>query len=110
MQLLPLLVECGFNSLHPFEVHGNNDLFALRERLPEAVLFGWLEKEVVNAGQGHRIESEIMAKVPPLLAKGRYFPNGDHGIQPLVTFPNLCKFMTILHEVCNNPEGEFPRV
>jgi len=109
MQLVPLLVECGFNSLHPFEVHGNNDLFALREQFPELVMFGWLEKEVVNEGNEHRIEPEIRGKVPPLLAKGRYFPNGDHGIQPPVTFPNLCRFMTILHEVCNNPEGEFPR-
>ncbi len=109
MQLVPLLVECGFNSLYPFEVHGHNDLFALREQFPELVMFGWLEKEVVNEGQGHRIEHEIRSKVPPLLAKGRYFPNGDHGIQPDVTFPNLCKFMTILHEVCGNPEGEFPR-
>ena len=109
MQLAPLLVECGFNSLYPFEVHGHNDLFALRERFPELVMFGWLEKEVVNAGNEHRIEPEIRSKAPPLLAKGRYFPNGDHGIQPGVTFPNLCKFMTILHEVCGNPEGEFPR-
>jgi hypothetical protein len=110
MQLAPLLVECGFNSLYPFEVHGHNDLFALREQFPEFVMFGWLEKEVVNEGNEHRIEPEIRSKVPPLLAKGRYFPNGDHGIQPLVTFPNLCKFMTILHEVCENPEGDFPRV
>jgi len=110
MEFVPLLVECGFNSLHPFEVHPGNDLFALRERFPELVMFGWLEKEVVNEGNERLIEPEIRVKVPPLLAKGRYFPNGDHGIQPLVTFPNLCKFMTVLHEVCNNPEGEFPRV
>ena len=110
MQLVPLLAECGFNSLHPFEVKGHNDLFALRERFPDLVMFGWLEKEVVNEGNEAMIEPEITSKVPPLLAKGRYFPNGDHGIQPMVTFENLCKFMTILHEVCGNPEGEFPRV
>jgi len=110
MQLVPLLVECGFNSLYPFECKGGNNLFALREQFPELVMFGWLEKEVVNEGNEHLIEPEIRGKVPPLLAKRRYFPNGDHGIQPPVTFSNLCKFMTILHEVCNNPEGEFPRV
>ena len=55
-------------------------------------------------------EAEVMGKAPPLLARGGHFPNGDHGIQPPVTFPNLCRFMTLLHEVCNNPEGEFPRV
>lgn len=110
MQLLPLLVECGFNGLYPFEVKGGNDLFVLRRRYPKAVLFGWLEKEVVNEGNDHLIEPEIRGKVPALLAQGRYFPNGDHGLQPPVTYPNLCRFMTILHEVCNNPEGEFPRL
>jgi len=110
MQLLPLLVECGFNSLYPFEVKGSNDLFVLREKFPDAVLFGWLEKEVINEGNEHLIEPEIRGKVPPLLAKGRYFPNGDHGIQPPATFAGLRRFMTVLHEVCNNPEGEFPRV
>lgn len=110
MELVPLLVECGFNSLHPFEAKAHNDLFALREEFPELIMFGWLEKEVVNEGNEHLIEPEIRGKVPPLLAKGRYFPNGDHGLQPMVTYRGLCKFMTVLHEVCCNPEGEFPRV
>ena len=56
------------------------------------------------------IAHEIESKVPRLLKSRRYFPNGDHGIQPLVTFPNLCRFMTLLHEVTGNPEGEFPRI
>lgn len=109
MELVPLLVECGFNSLYPFEVKGNNDLFDLRERFPEMVMFGWLEKEVINEGNEHLIETEIREKIPRLLEKGGYFPNGDHGIQPLVTFPSLHKFMTILHEVCRNPEGDFQK-
>ena len=71
---------------------------------------GWLEKEVVNEGNEEKIEPEIMSKVPPLLEKGGYFPNGDHGLQPLVTFDNLCIFMTLLHEICGNPLGAFPRV
>lgn len=110
MELVPLLVECGFNSLHPFEAGANNDLFVLRERFPELVMFGWLEKGVINEGKEHLIEPEIRTKVPPLLETGRYFPNGDHGIQPPATFGNLRRFMTILHEVCGNPEGEFRRM
>ena len=110
MELVPLLAECGVNSLFPFEAKGGNDLFALRRKHPDFVFAGWLEKEIVNEGNEAMIEPEIMNKVPPLLAGGGYFPNGDHGIQPLVTFPTLCKFMTVLHEVCGNPEGEFPRM
>jgi len=111
MELVPLLDSYGINCLHPFEAKGNNDLFKLREDHPDFIMMGWLEKEVVNEGNGDKIEAEIMSKVPALLKTGRYFPNGDHGLQPMVTFDNLCKFMTLLHEVCGSPKlGDFPRV
>ncbi|NSW57548.1 MAG: hypothetical protein HPY44_16180 [Armatimonadetes bacterium] len=110
MEFTGVAASYGVNGMYPYEVKAGNDLFALRQRHPDFVLFGWLEKESVNEGNEAMIEAEIMSKVPPLLARGGYFPNGDHGIQPLVTFPALCRFMTLLHEVCNNPEGEFPRV
>ena len=109
MEFSGLAASLGVDGIYPWEVKAGNDLFRLREQLPEFVCLGWLEKETVNKGNEEAIEPEIMSKVPSLLAQGRYFPNGDHGIQPLVTFPSLCRFMTLLHEVCNNPEGEFPR-
>lgn len=109
MEFTAVAARHGVNAIYPYEVKAGNDLFSLRERHPHFVLFGWLEKETVNEGNEAMIEPEIMGKVPPLLARGGYFPNGDHGLQPMVTFPALCKFMTLLHEVCDNPEGEFPR-
>ena len=109
MEFAEVATSYGVNGLYPCEVKAGNDVFELLRRSPELVLFGWLEKETVNEGNEHLIYDEIMNKVPPLLEAGRYFPNGDHGIQPLVTFSGLRRFMTILHEVCKNPEGEFPR-
>ena len=73
------------------------------------MMFGWLEKEVVNEGNESAIEGEILSKAP-LIGKGGYFPNADHSLQPLLTFPNLCRFMTILHEACGNANGLYPRV
>ena len=110
MELVPMLVECGVNALFPFEVKAGNDLPALRARFPEFVLMGGLEKEVLNEGNDALIRPEIMSKVPGLLTAGRYFPNGDHGIQPPVTFPSLCKFVTLLHELTGNPNGEYPKM
>jgi uroporphyrinogen decarboxylase len=109
MEFADVAVPYGVNGIFPSEVKAGNDLFELRARHPRLVLFGWLEKEVVNEGNEHLIEPEIASKVPALLGQRGYFPNGDHGIQPLVTFPGMCRFMTLLHEVCGNPEGEFPR-
>ena len=110
MEFTGLARSFGINAIHPYEVKAGNDLFALRERYPEFILMGWLEKETVNDGNEHLIGREIRDKVPKLLEYGGYFPNGDHGLQPLVSFESLCKFMTMLHEVCGNPEGEFPRM
>jgi hypothetical protein len=109
MEFAPLAVSYGINGLCPFEVHGSNDCFALRKQLPELVMFGWLEKEVVNEGNEDRIEEEITSKAP-LIKQGGFFPNADHSLQPLLTYKNLCTFMTLLHESCRNPEGTFPRV
>jgi uroporphyrinogen decarboxylase len=109
-KLVPMLEECGVNTLFPWEVKSGNDLFRVRKNHPEFILMGGLEKEVVNEGNENLIVPEIISKVPELLKYGRYLPNGDHGIQPLVTFKSLCRFMTLLHEVCGNPEGEFPRM
>jgi len=110
MEFVGLAEACGVNAVFPCEVKAGNDLFALRGAHPRFLFFGWLEKETVNEGNEAAIAPEILGKVPPLLARGGYFPNGDHGIQPLVTFDNLRRFMTLLHEVCNNPEGTFPRL
>lgn len=110
MEYADVAASYGVTGLFPCEVKAGNDLFVLRERHPDLVFFGWLEKEVINEGNEGRIENEIMSKAPPLLERGGYFPNGDHGIQPLVTFEGMCKFMTLLHEVTGNPEGEFPRM
>jgi hypothetical protein len=110
MEFVDTAVKYGMNCLYPFEVKAGNDLFALRRKHPDFICVGWLEKEIVNEGNGHLIEPQLRDKVPPLLAQGRYFPNGDHGIQPPVSFKGMCRFFTILHELCGNPEGEFPRM
>ncbi len=110
MELVPLLDECGVNAIFPAEAKAGNDLFALRERHPDFLLMGWLEKECVNEGMEHLIEPEVLGKVPRLLASGRYFPNLEHAPQPMATFDNFRRFMTLLHDVTNNPEGTFPRL
>ena len=108
-QLIPLLDQLGVNGVYPVECKAGNDLFALRQRFPEFIFFGWLEKEVINEGNEDMIEEEILSKVPGLLKTGRYFPNLDHSLQPLCTHENVCRFLTCLHDATRNPLGQFPR-
>jgi len=104
MDFVPIARSHGVNGLFPFEVKAGNDLFVLRQRYPDFVLFGWLEKEVANEGNEDQIEPEIRSKAP-LVEQGGYFPNADHSLQPLLTFNNVCKFMTVLHNASRTPHG-----
>ncbi|MCL2361069.1 MAG: hypothetical protein FWC73_04545 [Defluviitaleaceae bacterium] len=106
---LPLLIPHGLNAVFPWEVKSGNDLYRVRERYPELIMLGGIEKECVNAGNEGTIKSLVLEK-RDLIKKGRYFPNGDHGIQPDVTFEGMRRFMTWLHEITENPEGTFPRL
>ncbi|MCL2641305.1 MAG: hypothetical protein FWD53_10700, partial [Phycisphaerales bacterium] len=96
-------------TLFPWEAKAGNDLYRVRQKYPNLIMLGGLEKECLNAGSTHMIRPTIEAK-RALFKQGRYFPNGDHGIQPLATYENLCKFMTLLHEITENPTGNFPRI
>ena len=110
MELTGILSGYGVNGLFPCEVKAGNDIFELRRRHPEFIFMGGIEKEVINEGNEELMAEEIMSRVPSLIDKGGYFPNTDHFIQPAATFKNLCRFMTLLHDVCGNPEGTFPRM
>ena len=105
--LIPVLEECGVNATYPVESKADNDLLQLRKQHPDFIFLGWIEKEVINEGNEHLIEKEIMTKVTPMLESGRYFPNIDHSLQPFCTFNNLRSFMELLHKVTSNPEGNF---
>jgi len=106
--LLPLVVPHGINALYPWEMKAGNDLYRVRRKYPELIIFGGLEKECLNQGNEAMIRPEIESKLD-LLRGGRYFPNIDHGMQPLIHYDNMRKFMTLLHEVTGNPKGDFPR-
>lgn len=110
-EYLPLLEEVGFNGCVPMEQVCGNDLLACRRRHPRMVFAGGIEKMVATTGGGHRIEPEILAKVPGMLAGGGYFPAFDHGLPPHTGYQELCRAMTLLHRVCGSEHlGEFPRM
>ncbi|MBT3374662.1 MAG: hypothetical protein HN742_16250 [Lentisphaerae bacterium] len=105
-----LLEEVGFNGCWPMEQVCGNDLLRYRERQPEFIFAGGVEKEVCNTGNGARIESELFPKIPEMLAKRGFLPMFDHALQTDVGFDELCHCMTLLHQICGSENlGEFPR-
>jgi len=87
-----------------------NDLLAYRERQPNFIFAGGIEKEIVNSGQGHRIRGELLPRVPEMLKIGGFFPMFDHALQTDAGFEEHCTCMTLLHQICGSEGlGEFPR-
>ena len=103
-----LLEEVGFNGSWPLEQVCGNPVAEYRKRHPNMIFSGGIEKEIANTGNAHRIEAEL-AKVPPVLEQGGYFPTFDHMLQITVGFDELCQCMTRLHEMCGSDLGSFPR-
>ena len=105
-----LLEEVGFNGCWPMEQVCGNDLLAYRRRQPRFIFAGGIEKEVVNSGNGHRIQAELIPRISKMLEAGGYFPTFDHGLQTLAGFDELCYCMTLLHKICGSEHlGQFPR-
>lgn len=110
-EFCPLLEECGHNGCWPLEQVCGNPLLEYRRRQPRFIFAGGIEKEICNTGNGHRIEGELVPKVPQMLAGGGYFPMFDHALQVDVGFKELCRCMTRLHQICGSDGlGAFPRM
>ena len=108
----PLLEEVGFNGCWPMEQVCGNDLLAYRERQPRFIFAGGIEKEICNTGNAALIRPELFPRIPAMLETGGYLPMFDHSLQTLVGFEELCRAMTLLHDICGSPDdwGSFPRI
>lgn len=105
--IVPLLEEAGINCLQAFEPRAGNDIVRVRARHPHFVIWGGLDKFMMDQDSLQAIDAEIERKVPPLLAHGGYFPGIDHALPPTARFRSYLHFMRRLHELTGNPEGEF---
>ena len=89
-QLIPLWLEGGINGAQPLEIASGLNLPAIAKCYPRLQLVGGIDKRALAAGP-EAINREL-AKVPPLLERGRYMPAVDHGVPPDVSWANYCYF------------------
>jgi hypothetical protein len=99
MQLVPLWLESGINSIWPLEQAAGNDAVALRKEYgKDLIIGGTIDKRALLKGK-EAIKEEVMSKVPFLLEKGGYFPSIDHCVPPDITFENYCYYINTIREV-----------
>jgi len=95
--LLPLIIEAGFNFIHPFEQAADMDAVKIRKEYGTAfAILGSIDKREIAKGK-NAIEKEILRQVPFLLEKGGYIPTIDHSVPPDVSYEN---FLYYLPEKC----------
>lgn len=81
MDLVPLLLETGFDCLQPLEVKASNDILALKRDYGDRLaLMGGLDARAIADPDPAVIEAEIAAKVPVLKQGGGYLFHSDHSI------------------------------
>lgn len=105
--VVPLLEEAGINCLQAFEPRAGNDVVRVRQAHPRFVIWGGLDKFVMDSEDTSLAEAEIQRKVPPLLQHGGYLPGIDHGVPPTAHYRTYAHFIRRLHELTGNPEGEY---
>jgi len=90
-EALPLIVEAGFDGLHPMEAKAGCDIMTFADKYGEDLaFFGGLDIRVLESGDRGLIRSEVTALVEGLKARGARFVFGsDHSVSTNVALADL---------------------
>jgi len=92
-KLMPGLIRCGFDFLHPLEAKAGMDVRALKPIYGKDItFFGNISAVVISEGTDEEIEEEVRSKIEAAKAGGGYIFSIDHSTPPGVSLRNN-KFM-----------------
>lgn len=89
--MVELFIEAGVTGLYPLEVVAGTDAFAIREKHPEFLLLGGVDKIEVSKGPD-AIDREV-DRIAPLMAHGGFIPFIDHRAPSDITLANYKYYM-----------------
>jgi uroporphyrinogen decarboxylase len=95
--LVPLWAAGGIDVVLPWETQFGLDIREVRRRYPEIGIIGGINKHALAGGR-EAIDEEL-AKVPYMLAHGRYIPSLDHGVTNEVSWDDYRYFYDRLREL-----------
>jgi hypothetical protein len=98
-KLIPVWLDNGINILWPFEVQSNMDVNKVRQKYPDLVIMGGINKKEIAKG-GDAMRSEV-DRIIPLVEKGGYIPELDHSIPPDISWPVFCDYIEYLKKRLN---------
>ncbi len=103
-EILDDLMAMHYSAYHPFERKAAMDIFAVREKYPDTVLFGNIDSKVTLAeGDMDVIRRDVVECISKLGTRGRYILSSDHSINDGIDPDTIIKLVEIVKK-----EGRFP--
>ena len=95
MELIPDLIDAGFDGLNPLETKAGMDVIALKEKYgSQLVLEGGID--VRKMPLSDQIEEEIRTKVTAAKVGGGYIYHSDHSVPDSVSFADYCRVVALV--------------
>jgi uroporphyrinogen decarboxylase len=99
MELAPLIIETGFDCLHPLEVKAGNDMLALKQQYGDRLTFmGGIDVRAMADPDPAVIEQEIASKIPAMKQSGGYIYHSDHSVPDNVSYAQYCRVLELVEK------------
>lgn len=98
--VLQLIVDSGFDGLHPMEVKAGNDPLGMAERYAEELVFiGGLDARILESHDRDLIRREVVAYVEGMKQRGgRLVFGSDHSLSTNVDYDDFCFAVEVYRE------------
>ena len=109
-ELIPLLVEAGFDCIQPVEVKAGMDLIELKAEFGDQMAFmGGIDVRAMADGDPSIIEEEISSKIEVAKKGGGYIYHSDHSVPKNVSFQQYLRVMELVKQHGDYPSQEQAR-
>ena len=86
-ELIPPLIEAGFDCIEPLEARARNDVRELKPLYGDRIsLFGNINMDVLATADRELIREEVVTKVQAAKSGGGYIHQSDHSVPPTVSY------------------------
>ena len=98
-ELIPLLIEAGFDCIEPLEARAGNDVRELKPLYGDRIsFFGNTCMDVLATGDRKLIGEEVVSKIEAAKPGGGYIHQSDHSVPPTVSYDAYRYWMDIARE------------
>jgi uroporphyrinogen decarboxylase len=98
-ELIPLLIEAGFDCIEPLEARAGNDVRQLKPLYGDRIsFFGNTNMDVLATGDRKLIHDEVVTKIEAAKPGGGYIHQSDHSVPPTVSYDSYRYWMDLAQE------------